>query len=101
MSFIDQLIGKYVCVRSRDAGVFVGVLEEKTGKEVVISKARRIWKWAGAATLSQLSRDGVSKPDECMFPPEVKFIVLPEICEIIPMQEEAIVSITSVKEWLE
>lgn len=55
-------------VHTYSAGVFAGTLESKIGKEVILSDARRLWYWAGAASLSQLAVDGVSKPNKCKFP---------------------------------
>ena len=52
----------YVIVRTYSAGVFAGTLEFHDGKEVTLSNARRLWYWDGAATLSQLAMEGVSKP---------------------------------------
>ena len=41
-------VGKYVIVRSRDAGVLAGILVSKNGDEVKLKDARRIWYWSGA-----------------------------------------------------
>jgi hypothetical protein len=60
--------GDYVIVRTYSAGVFAGTLRERNGKEVTLHNARRIWYWAGAASLSQLAQSGTSKPNQCKFP---------------------------------
>ena len=57
-----------VMVRSRDAGVFYGHLEKRTGDEVHLTNARRVYYWDGAATLSELATKGTSKPKQCKFP---------------------------------
>jgi hypothetical protein len=44
---------KYVICRTYSAGVFAGYLESRNGQEVVMRKARRIFYWDGAASLSQ------------------------------------------------
>lgn len=44
---------RYVIVRTYSAGVFAGNLVSRNGREVVLSDARRLWYWAGAASLSQ------------------------------------------------
>ena len=44
----------YVVVRTYSAGVHVGELKSRKGKEVVLINARRLWKWCGAFTLSEL-----------------------------------------------
>jgi len=88
----------YVLVRTRDAGVFAGFLDKKEGIEITLTNARRIWYWDGAASLSQLSIDGVSKPHNCKFPAEVKSVILQWI-EILPVTQKAYGSIKGVKEW--
>jgi hypothetical protein len=90
---------EYVIVRTYSAGVFSGYLKIKNGSEVTLVNARRLWQWYGAASLSQLSVDGVSKPDQCKFPCEVKSISLLEAIEICPCTEKARLSIQGVKVW--
>lgn len=86
----------YVCIRTYSAGVHVGYLKERNGKEVELVNSRRIWRWAGAFTLSALTTQGVSKPDECKFSCRVPVIYLTEAIEIIPMTETAQKSIEEV-----
>lgn len=92
---------KYVIIRTYSAGVHAGYLAEKSedAKRVVLKKARRIWYWAGAASLSQLAMDGTSKPEECSFPCEVDSIELSEAVEIIDCTEKARISIANVSVW--
>lgn len=90
---------RYVIVRTYSAGVFAGFLMSRNGKEVVLHNARRLWKWAGAASLSQLAMDGVKDPDDCKFPCEVKRVELLETIEIIDCTEKAKKSIGEVPEW--
>jgi hypothetical protein len=96
---VDDL--KYVIIRTYSAGVHAGYLKSRDGKEVELTDARRIWYWDGAATLSQLAKDGVSKPDNCKFPEKIDSIILTEAIEIIPCTEKARASIESVKPWKE
>ena len=92
---------KYVICRTYSAGVFAGYLAKKDGKEVELFNARRLWYWDGAASLSQLSVDGVSKPENCKFPCEVSSVQLTEVIEILPVTDIAKKSIASVKIWEE
>lgn len=92
---------KYVIVRTYSAGVFAGELESRTGQEVVLRNARRIWYWAGAASLSQLAMEGTKKPDECKFPCEVDRVELLQAIEILDVTEAAKKSIKEVKVWAE
>jgi hypothetical protein len=94
-----KMIGKHVLVRTRSAGVHVGTLKSKDGKEVVLTDSRRIWYWDGAATISQLAIDGTSKPENGKFPAAVPEILLTEAIEIIPLTQKARDSIAGVKEW--
>lgn len=95
-----QLDGlKYVIARTHSAGVFAGYLESRNGQEVVLRNARRIWYWAGAASLSQLATDGTSSPDRCKFPCEVDKVELLQTIEILDVTQKAQDSIKSVKTW--
>jgi hypothetical protein len=89
----------YVMCRTYSAGVFMGYLKKKTGKEVELIKARRIWSWVGAASLSQLSIEGTSNPKECKFPCEVEKVCLTETIEIIYITEKAKIILNSVPIW--
>ena len=72
-----------VIVRTYSAGVFAGYIKERNGQEVTLKFARRLWRLAGAASLSQLAVDGTSSPSECKFPCEVQEILLLDAIEII------------------
>ena len=89
----------YVIIRTYSAGVHAGYLKSRNGKEVILHRARRIWYWEGAASLSQMAVDGVSKPEKCKFPCEVPSIELTEAIEIISCSEKARKSIQGVKIW--
>lgn len=90
---------EYCVIRTYSAGVHAGYLAERNGKEVKLTNSRRLWKWAGAFTLSEMSKYGVSKPDECKFSTYVNFIILTEAIEIIPCTEKARESIEAVKDY--
>ena len=93
------MVGKYVIVRTYSAGVFAGTLVERNGKEATITDARRLWYWAGAASLSQLANTGTSRPKDCKFPAPVTTILLTEAIEILEVTEEARKSIAEVPVW--
>lgn len=90
---------KYVIVRTYSAGVFAGYLKERNGQEVILLKARRLWQWAGAASLSQLAMEGTSDPGSCKFPVEVEKVELLQAIEILDVTEKARLSIKEVKVW--
>ena len=89
----------FVIVRTYSAGCFAGDLKSRDGKEVTLNNARRLWYWAGAASLSELAVRGVKKPKECKFPVAVQEITLTEAIEIIHGTDEARQSIEAVPEW--
>ena len=91
--------GDIVCVRSRDAGVFVGMLAGRSGDEVALLDARRIWYWDGAASLSELSQLGPSRPENCKFPAAVPEALILGVCEVLPVSEVAAEAIAAVPPW--
>lgn len=89
----------YCIIRTYSAGVFAGYLKKRIDKEVLLVKARRIWYWDGACSLSQLALSGTEKPENCKFAVELPEIILTEAIEIIPCTECARESIQGVQEW--
>lgn len=92
-------MSNYKLVRTESAGVFAGELESRNGQEVVLRNARRIWYWAGAASLSQLAMEGTSKPEECKFPIAVDRVELLQAIEILDVTDQARKSIEEVPVW--
>ncbi len=93
---------KYVLVRTYSMGVFAGTLDaESTETKKILTNARRIWYWAGAASLSQLAMEGTTKPKECKFPQEVDRVELtsPNGFEVLDVTDKARESIASVPVW--
>ena len=90
---------QYCIVRTYSAGVFAGYIKTRNKEEAEVLKARRLWYWDGAASLSQLAMEGVSKPENCKFPCEVDSIILTNVVEIIPCTKKAFDSISEVKIW--
>lgn len=95
----SNMIGKKVIIRGNRSGVFFGTLVAKEGQEVKLENCRRLWYWDGAASLSQLAVDGVSKPENCNFTVTVNEIIITDVIEIILCTDKAIRSIEGVKEW--
>lgn len=78
---------KKVLVRTYSAGVHIGELFSREGKEIVLLNARRIWSWKGANTLHEISLRGVgagSKISET-----IPTITLIEAIEVIPLSSAA------------
>lgn len=96
---METNIGKKVIIRGDNSGVEFGELVEHKGREVTLKDARRIWFWAGAASLSQLAKDGTTDPSSCKFTVTVDSITILDAIEIIPCTDKAIKSIEDVEVW--
>lgn len=83
----SNLIGRKVIVRTYSAGVHIGELTDKAGKEVALKDAHRLWYWKGAFTLSQVAADGVKAGSRVGV--AVPTIELTEAIEILPITDEA------------
>lgn len=90
---------RFCIIRTYSAGVHAGYVKSQNGKEVTLVNARRLWKWAGAFSLSEMAVNGVSKPSECKFATTVPEITLTEAIEIIPCTETAKNSVLGVKDY--
>jgi hypothetical protein len=77
----------FVIVRTYSAGVHMGFLESHFQTVVVLRNARRLWSWAGAFTLHEVSSEGVS--DESRISAAVDSITLTQAIEIIPCTKKA------------
>ena len=51
-------VAKTVLVRTYSAGVHVGTLGARSGDEVELTNARRIWRWKGGNTLHEIALHG-------------------------------------------
>ena len=91
--------GKYVIVRTLHAGVFAGEIISRKGTEAVMRNARRLWRWSGSASLSQMAMEGTSNPGGCKFPVAVDRVELLGVIEILDATEAARRSIEGVPVW--
>ena len=96
---MKENIGKKVIIRGDRSGVEFGTLVAQEGREVTLKNARRIWYWEGAASLSQLAKNGTSNPRNCKFTVFVDSITILDAIEIIPCTDKAIKSIEEVRAW--
>jgi len=81
-------IGSFVLVRTYSAGVHFGTLEEKDGKEVRLSNARRLWSWSGALSLSEIAMKGIDIKNSKISVP-VDEIILTESIEVIRVNKNS------------
>jgi 16S rRNA U1498 N3-methylase RsmE len=89
---------KYI-IRTDRAGVFFAEIKERNGSEATLTNARRLWYWEGAASLSQLAMQGVTRPNGCKFTVTVPEMTVLGVIEIIPCSPEAVKVIERVAEW--
>ena len=91
-----------VIVRTKSAGVFFATLNDLDRNcNATLSNSRRLWYWAGAASLSDIAVNGVAKPNECRFPVAVPKMTVTEVIEVIPASLKACESIDKVAVWTE
>jgi len=90
----------FVMIRTYSAGVHCGYLKTRDKKEVVLLDSIRIWKWSGAASLSQLAMEGTNDISNCKFGmPISTSLILTEAIEVIEMTERAKQNIQSVESF--
>lgn len=94
----DYAIGKEVIIRTYSAGVWFGVLKQKAGNEVILTKARRMYKWWAkeSISLSGVARHGIKQEDSKICG-ELDSVWL-EAIEIIPVTGNAAESIRTANE---
>jgi hypothetical protein len=83
-----DMVGRHVVVRTYSAGVHLGTLAEREGTAVVLRDARRLWRWAGAFTLSEVATAGVKRVGS-RISATVPTILVTEAIEVIPTTEAA------------
>lgn len=98
-STLNSMIGKYVIIRTYSAGVHFGELSEKSGNEVILKNARRLyyWKTNGGISLSEVANSGLH--DDSKVCSVVDKIWLDAI-EIIPCTSDSITSIQDKKDYV-
>lgn len=90
---------QYYIIRCESAGVFFGKIKERRGSEADLTDVRRLWYWDGAASLSQLAMEGVSRPQNCKFTVTVPEMTVLGVIEIIPCSQNAVDCIKAVADW--
>ena len=95
---LNRMLGKKVIVRTCSAGVWFGLLAEKSGNEVILEDARRMWHLhsADSISLSGAANFGTIE-SKSKIAPAVKSIWI-EATEIIPATQKAIDSIEGCKD---
>lgn len=93
---MKEFIGKKVLVRSFDAGVYFGTLENMEGEQVKMRDVRNIWSWEGASCLSQIANNGIKRGRVTQV---VSSMVINRVCQIMPLADAAIKNLESQPKW--
>lgn len=95
---LNGMLGKKVIVRTYSAGVHYGELYEKSGNEVILKDARRMWSWHAkeSISLSGVAVYGI-RQDKSNIAPKVEYHWL-EAIEIIPVTDTAAKTIEGAKD---
>lgn len=90
---LNEQVGEYVIIRTYSAGVWFGKLEKKSGNEVYLSEARRMYQWwcAKSISLSGVAKYGINKEKSKICPPLP--LVWLEAIEILTLSDIAIISL--------
>ena len=96
--FDSFVIGQEVIIRTYSAGVWFGRLKQKSGKEVILTEARRMWRWWAkeSISLSGVALHGI-KQDKSRIAGAVESVWL-EAIEIIPVSGKPAESIRTAQE---
>ena len=91
--FNSFAIGQEVIIRTYSSGVWFGRLKEKSGNEVILTEARRMWRWwcKESISLSGVALYGINQ-EKSRIAGAVESVWL-EAIEIIPVSGEAAESI--------
>ena len=91
-------IGQEVIIRTYSAGVWFGRLKEKAGDEVILTEARRMWRWWAkeSISLSGVALHGI-KQEKSRIAGAIDLVWLQAI-EIIPISGKAAESIRTAQE---
>jgi len=87
------MIGKHCIIRTYSAGVHFGIVKDVDNKaggqgcDVLLENSRRIWKWEGAFTLSEVAQAGVNSSSRIAS--EVPETYICGVIEMIPTTESA------------
>ena len=94
------MVGKKVLIRSYGSGVHFGTLVSEqfteAGKVVILENSRRIHRWTGACSCSQIATDGISGDRVSVVVPLIEVV---NVIETIPLSEKAIINLENQPVW--
>lgn len=88
-----------VIVRCREAGVWFGTLKSQKGDVVELSNARRLWRWWGYFTLSELALHGPHPEHiaENRYAETMPAVTLRGWCELLPCTSKAVKGLRGIR----
>jgi hypothetical protein len=90
---------KYCIVRGYQSGVWAGYIKEQEGTRVILLNTRNIWYWKGAASLAQLSQEGIKNTTDSKLTQEVPEMTLLDANTVMPCTEAARLVIIEAPVW--
>jgi len=96
-SGLSGMLGRYCIIRTYSAGVLFGILDQKSGNEVILTQARRMYRWKAleSISLSAVATHGIDHKNSKIC--EAVDQVWLEAIEIIPCTATAISLIKDAK----
>jgi hypothetical protein len=88
MALANPFIGQHVLIRTRSAGVHIGILDQYETGSALLKNSRRIWYWEGAFTLSAVASVGI-QPASSKLSVRIPAMLVEEVIEVIPTSEKA------------
>lgn len=79
--------GPLTLVRTYCAGVHIGELVSRTGTEVVLKNAVRLYRWRGANTLNEVANGDFTRTEYTKISKPTSSITLTQAIELIPVSE--------------
>lgn len=95
---LNAMVGCKCIVRTNNAGVWFGTVAQKSGNEVIITSARRMWQWKSGGdsiSLSGVANHGIVESGSRIA--EAVASVWLEAIELIPATDKAVDSIEGAK----
>ena len=93
---------KFSIIRTHSAGVWFGKIKSLKGGEAIITEARMLWQWYGAASIVQLAQEGTKRQGDCKFTMTItdeEGVYLPQVISVLPCTDEATENIKAVRVW--
>ena len=99
--FKHPALNKYVIVRTFSAGVHFGLLKATydalQGLRVHLSEARRIYRWSGAFTLTEIANNGIHNDSKVT--ETIDNIYIENAIEVLPLSKNAKNNIYGIKNY--